>query len=58
MQELKDTGTKVFSVHEVYNKCVEKTAQIARQAQHDQSMNIQYANCTPAEFAWPLVATF
>ena len=46
------------SIHEVYNKCVEKAAVISRKARHEQSLNLQSANCQVHETPWPLMGTF
>ncbi|CAD7967537.1 unnamed protein product [Amoebophrya sp. A120] len=46
---------KILSIQALYNLCVAKTGAIASKLQHQQSMNIQYANCTPEAFPWPLL---
>lgn len=56
LKEFETERRKEYSVHEMYNACVAKTCAIAIEAKHEQAMNIQHANITPAEFPWPLKA--
>ena len=54
----KEHEKHTVSIHEIYNKCVEKAAVISRKCRHEQSLNLQSANCKVHETPWPLMGTF